>query len=108
MYIQLFINGELKQHWHFEDVPGPLADQIGTEARRKEWNRRVASCWREVEDRYPDEYDRVEMVIALRSRVRPKDISDAEYAQFTRDVSERQVGKVVGKHRPKMVDNEIK
>jgi len=107
MYIQLFIYGTLVAHWQFEDDAQALADQGSTEKREKLWEDRKASCWEDVAAVRPSWVGHAEMAIQVRSRVQPKDISDKEYAQFTQEVVNRQVGKVVGSNHPKMISDKL-
>jgi hypothetical protein len=110
MYLQLYVNGYLKQQWYFEEIDGPLADRLATEARKIEMFRLEAQCLIEAEKETPNlgECEEVTMVWVIRSRVLPRDISGVEYAEFTKQITDAQVGRVVGKHRPKIENDKLK
>lgn len=107
MYVQLYINGRLKLHWHFEDSQGALVDQLGTETRRSEWNSIVNQCWEQVREKYGDAYESIEMAVQVRSRMRATDLEEEDYKKFTVDVNNRQVNRIVGMNKPKMIGNKL-
>lgn len=110
MYLQLYINEYLKGQWFFEDVRGDLVDRMTTEGREQEWKRMEQTCLAEAAKTIPNlmECNELQLVWHIRSRIQPRDIPWEEYNAFTEQVTNIQVGRVVGKNKPKLINNKLK
>ena len=89
MYVQLIINGVIKDLWYFDngDFPEPYSE-AGNEEREKLWNKIVIECRDKASAViYQVPY---EMYINIKPKIQPKDISDEEYWEFERLVEEKQ------------------
>lgn len=102
MRIQFYIIDQLLHQWHRADVSGPLADQMSTEARKREWEQLAAECRREVEENYPDLVDHIQMAVQVCSRMVPADIDAAEYRRFTDQVRNNEQRRTVGRNSPEV------
>jgi hypothetical protein len=82
MFVELFVNGELKRSWHFDNdaVPVALDEEISNE-RGKRWKDIVENCIVESGLSVP-EYNRYEMCVRVRARVQPGDFSDVDMKKF--------------------------
>jgi hypothetical protein len=78
MEILLFNEKGLSKIWYVPPVLGPFADEIGTEARKAVWDEKLTVCRREGY-RFGGHFV---LIISVRSRMRPADISDKEMNEF--------------------------
>ena len=82
MYVEIYVNGELKRTWHFDndDLPRQI-DEVVSNKRSERWKAITDNCRIESGMR-PSEYENYEMFISIRARVQPGDISDADMKKF--------------------------
>jgi hypothetical protein len=89
MYVQLIINGVIKDLWYFDHGDFPEAfSEMGHAERKYLWNKIITECRDKASAViYQVPY---EMFINIRPKIQPKDISDEEYAEFERTLEEKQ------------------
>lgn len=89
MYVQLIINGVIKDLWYFDHGDFPEAfSELGHAERKQLWDKIITEC----QDKASAVIYQVpyEMFINIRPKIQPKDISDEEYAEFERTLEEKQ------------------
>jgi hypothetical protein len=78
MEILLFNEKGLAKVWYLENVNTPFVDKVGTEERKKIWEKKLEVCRREGY-RYGGHFV---LIISIRSRMRPANIPEEEMKEF--------------------------
>lgn len=93
MYVQLIINGVIKDLWYFDNGDFPEAfSELGHEERKRLWDKIITECRDKASAViYQVHY---EMYFNIRPKIQPKDIPEEEYAEFVKMLDEKNLNPI--------------